>query len=192
MESYNYLGQITTTNRKSEDEIKERIRKSWSCFGKNREIFMDKNLPLSLKRQVFNQCIIPTTAYGCETWAIYKQQMIKIRSMQRAMERKILQIKLKDQIPHRDIRKKTNFEDVMKHIGKQKSRWAGHAGRKHDNRWTKRSTEWQPREGRRNRGRPARRWRDDIEVTAGKTMDEKDERQRGVATLIGGLCFAVD
>ena len=33
VESYNYLGQITT-NRKSEDEIKERIRKSWSCFGK--------------------------------------------------------------------------------------------------------------------------------------------------------------
>ena len=53
VESYNYLGQITTANRKSEDEIKERIRKSWSCFGKNREIFMDKNLPLSLKRQVF-------------------------------------------------------------------------------------------------------------------------------------------
>ena len=54
VESYNYLGQITTTNRKSEDELKERIIKSWSCFGQNREIFMDKNLPLSLKRQVFN------------------------------------------------------------------------------------------------------------------------------------------
>ena len=53
VESYNYLGQITTTNRKSEDEIKERIRKSWSCFGKNREIFMDKNLPLSLKKTGF-------------------------------------------------------------------------------------------------------------------------------------------
>ena len=63
VESYNYLGQISTTNRKSEDEIKERIRKSWSCFGKNREIFMDKNLPLSLNRKVFNQCIISTTAY---------------------------------------------------------------------------------------------------------------------------------
>ena len=76
---------------------------------------MDKNLPLSLKRQVFNQCIIPTTAYGCKTWAINKQQMTKIRSMQRAMERKIPQIKLKDKILHRDIRKQTNFEDVQKH-----------------------------------------------------------------------------
>ena len=81
-------------------------------------IFMDKNLPLSLKRQVFNQCIIPTIAYGCKTWAINKQLMTKIRSMQRAMERKIQQIKLKDKIPHRDIRKQTNFEDVQKHKGK--------------------------------------------------------------------------
>ena len=40
--------------------------------------------------------------------------------MQRAMERKILQIKLKDKIPHRDIRKQRNFEDVQKHISKQK------------------------------------------------------------------------
>ena len=48
VESYNYLGQITTTNRKSEDEIKERIRKSWSCFGKNREIFMDNKKILQI------------------------------------------------------------------------------------------------------------------------------------------------
>ena len=47
--------------------------------------------------------------------------MTKIRSMQRAMERKILQIKLKDKIPHRDIRKQTNFKDVQKHIGKKKN-----------------------------------------------------------------------
>ena len=100
--------------------------------------------------------------------------MTKIRSIQRAMERKILQIKLKDKIPHRDIgKKKTNFEDVLKQIGKQKWRWAGHVGRMHGNGWTKRCTEWQPREGRRNRGRRARRWRGDKKVTAGKTWMRK-------------------
>ena len=34
VESYNYLGQITTTNRKSEDEIKERIKKKLELFRK--------------------------------------------------------------------------------------------------------------------------------------------------------------
>ena len=57
--------------------------------------------------------------------------------MQIAMEWKILQIKLKDKISHRDIRKQTNFEDVQKHSGKQEWRWAGHVGRMHDNRMDK-------------------------------------------------------
>ena len=35
------------------------------------------------------------------------------------MERKILQIKLIDKLPHRDIRKQTNFENVQIHIGKK-------------------------------------------------------------------------
>ena len=34
VESYNYLGHITTTNRKSEDEIKERIKKKLELFRK--------------------------------------------------------------------------------------------------------------------------------------------------------------
>ena len=53
VKSYNYSGQITTANRKSEDEIKERIRKSWSCFGKNREIFIDKKSTTVIKKTGF-------------------------------------------------------------------------------------------------------------------------------------------
>ena len=99
MESYNYLGQITTTKTKSEDEIKERSRKSWSCFGKNKEIFMNKNLPLSLKRQAFNQCIIPTTAYGCETWAINKQKNYKNKINAKSNEKENITDKTKRQKP---------------------------------------------------------------------------------------------
>ena len=38
-----------------------------------------------------------------------------------------------------------------------------------DNRWTKRCTEWQPRRGKRSRGRPSRRWQDDITRKEGTT-----------------------
>ena len=41
--------------------------------------------------------------------------------------------------------------------------------RKDDNRWTKRMTEWQPRCGKRGRGRQKLRWRDDITSYAGTT-----------------------
>ena len=41
------------------------------------------------------------------------------------------------------------------------------------NRWTKRCTEWQPRRGKRSRGRPSRRWQDDITEKEGTTWIRK-------------------
>ena len=40
--------------------------------------------------------------------------------------------------------------------------WAGHIARFKDNRWTKRVTEWTPREWKRRQGRPKTRWRDSL------------------------------
>ena len=90
-------------------------------------------MPLSLKRQVFDQCVLPTMTYGCQTWSLTKATTQRLRTAQRAMERKMLKAKLKDKIP------------VVKFAAKQKWKWAGHVARLNDNRWTKRITDWQPR-----------------------------------------------
>ena len=50
-----------------------------------------------------------------------------------------------------------------------KWRWAGHVARMQDDRWTIRTTEWQVRKGRRPRGRPKMRWKDDIMKWQGAT-----------------------
>ena len=60
---------------------------------------------------------------------------------------------------------------------KQKWRWAGHIARMKDNRWTKRCTEWQPRRGKRSRGRPCRRWQDDITRKGGTTWNRKQQTE---------------
>ena len=46
--------------------------------------------------------------------------------------------------------------------------WAGNLGRMENDKWAKKVTEWSPRT-KRCRGRPARRWRDDIEKIANVT-----------------------
>ncbi|GFO46854.1 endonuclease-reverse transcriptase [Plakobranchus ocellatus] len=56
-------------------------------------------------------------------------------------------------------------------------KWAGHVARLKDNRWTLRVTDWQPRNGKRSRGRQARRWRDDIVKTKGNRWS-RDARDR--------------
>ena len=55
-----------------------------------------------------------------------------------------------------------------------------------DNRWTKRCTEWQPRRGKRTRGRPSRRWQDDITEKEGTTWIRKVTDRRRWKTLMEG------
>ena len=76
--------------------------------------------------------------------------------------KKMLNISLLQQINHSHIRQRTKVMDSVEYICKMKWRWAGHVARMTDNRWTIRSTEWTPRDGRRSVGRPFKRWMDDI------------------------------
>ena len=99
--------------------------------------------------------------------------------------------------------------DIIEYTLKQKWRWAGHLARTKDNRWTKRCTEWQPRRGKRSRGRPSRKWQDDITRKEGTTWNQKatdrgqwktlmihlepeSNRQRTMEDIDGGLHPAVD
>ena len=105
---------------------------------------------------------------------------------QRAMERKMLDLKLKDKIPCSEIRKRTKIIDIIEYTLKQKWKWAGHIAGLEDNRWTKRCTAWQPRRGKRSRGRPSRRWQDDITEKEGTTWIRKATDRWQWKTLMEG------
>ncbi|GFO31657.1 endonuclease-reverse transcriptase [Plakobranchus ocellatus] len=115
--------------------------------------------------------------YGCQTWSLTKATTQKLRVTQRAMERKILGIKLANRVKWGQIRKRTQIQDIVDFVAKQKWKWAGDVARLKDNRWTLRVTEWQPRNSKRSRGRQARRWLDDIVKTKGN-MWSRDARDR--------------
>ena len=53
----------------------------------------------------------------------------KLRTAQRAVERKMLDLKLKDKIPCSEIRKRTKIIDIIEYTLKQKWKWAGHIAR---------------------------------------------------------------
>ncbi|KAG1667204.1 Neprilysin-1 [Nymphon striatum] len=54
------------------------------------------NLPLCLKRKVYDQCILPVLTYGSETWAITDTLLRKLASAQHSMERRILGVSWRD------------------------------------------------------------------------------------------------
>ena len=153
---------------------------------KNKEILQDTQLLTSLKTQVMDQCVLPTMTYGCQTWSLNKQMTNKLRTAQRVVERKMLELKLQDKIPCSEIRKRTKIIDVIEYLLKQKWKWAGPIARMKDDRRTKRCTEWQPRREKRSRGRPSRRWQDDITEKEGTTRIRKVTDKRQWKTLMEG------
>ena len=143
---------------------------------------------MCLKRKVYNGCILPAMTYGCETWKLTKSSENKLRIAQRAMERAMLGVTLRDRKRSTWIRGKTRVKDIIQIIKQQKWRWAGHLARRDDNRWTKRLTDWCPWDCKRSRKRPDTRWRDEIEKFAGRSW-QRLARSMGDGK---GLCSAVD
>ena len=105
--NYKFLGQKIAMENRAKQEVSIKIKAGWSVSGKYREIFQDKHLPMSLKRKVFNQCVLPAMTYGCQTWSLAKALVKKRETSQRAMERRMLNATLKDRIRNTNIRQRT-------------------------------------------------------------------------------------
>ncbi|KAI8427201.1 hypothetical protein MSG28_014804 [Choristoneura fumiferana] len=100
--------------------------------------------------------------YGAETWSLTVGLLERLKVTQRAMERAMLGVSLRDRIRNTEIRRRTKVTDIAGKICKLKWQWAGHIARRTDNRWGRKVLEWRPRTGRRSVGRPPTRWTDDI------------------------------
>lgn len=83
--------------------------------------------------------------------------MDKLVKTQRAIERQMLNIKVKDMIRNEYIREKT----------KLKCRWVGHTMRQTDNLWNKTKQDWRPWLHKRSRDRPQTRWKGDLKIKYG-------------------------
>ncbi|CAG4968657.1 unnamed protein product [Parnassius apollo] len=167
VDEYVYLGQIVRLGKSNFDrEVNRRIQLGWAAFGKLRHIF-SSGIPQSLKTKVYNQCVLPVMTYGSETWSFTAGRMRTLKVAQRAMERAMLGVSLRDRLRNEDIRSKTRVTDIAQRISKLKWQWAGHIARRTDNRWGRKVLEWQPRTGRRSVGRPPTRWSDDLVRYAG-------------------------
>ncbi|CAH2246697.1 jg3536 [Pararge aegeria aegeria] len=73
---------------------------------------------------------------------------------QRAFERVMLGIYLRDQIRNEEIRRRTRVTDIAQRVAKLKWQWAGLIARRTNERWGSKVLESQPRTGNCSVGRP--------------------------------------
>ncbi len=172
VKEYSYLGQVVTMDRDMKPEIARRIRSGWRAFNSIKDV-LQKTRDKALRAHLFNTTVLPAMLYASETWATTKREEQQLVTAQRAMERCMLHISLREHIRCEEIRRRSGFRDVITEYKKQKLRWAGHVARIDDNRWTRAVAEWYPRDRKRPLGRPPRRWQDELERELGKTWARK-------------------
>jgi hypothetical protein len=170
VQEYVYLGHKMKLGRENQTaDLFRRTGLAWAAFSNMKHVLKNKKVPLCMKRKVFDACILPVFTYGAETMTLTKASVNKLSVTQRAMERAMLGISLRDRVRNQVIRARSKVKDVAEVILAMKWRWAGHVARDDEDKWTKRLLCWRPRTSSRSAGRPQLRWRDDLVRFAGPT-----------------------
>ena len=166
VDSYVYLGQELNVHHDLQPEIIRRRAAGWRKFYSILDIL--KAADPKDRSHLFNSVVLKAMTYGCETWTPTKLEENILAVAERAMERRMLKVTLRDRIDNRALRKMSGVKDIVEMIRESKFRWAGHVARLEDNRWTSQIVDWYPRGCKRPRGRPPKRWDQYVTEVAGK------------------------
>jgi len=100
--------------------------------------------------------------YAAETWTFKKNDTNRIRSFETKCLRKILNIKWQQKIKNKDIMKRAGTDiNNMQRMIERKMNFFGHVCRMQDERLIKQVV-FGIMDGKNKRGRPKRRWTDDL------------------------------
>ena len=101
--------------------------------------------------------------FGSEVWVLKKRDEQRLEAAQMKFFRHLLGITKLDKEKNQSIRKKTGVQNIVKEIKQYQQKWLQHVQRMGTKRLPKQALRYRPK-GRRNLGRPRKRWTDQIHL----------------------------
>ena len=173
-DNFIYLGSKISSDNLIAIEIDNRIAK----FTKNLfclyPLMKEKSIPKDVKVCIYTTILRPVLLYGCETWTLNKKLKSKIQATEMRILRLIFGVTRRDRLRNDDIRASLKVHSILSIIEKSQLRWFGHVLRMPEDRDVKRMLDWRPRE-RRPRGRPRKRWIDQIKEITSREIEDFEE-----------------
>ena len=183
---FDYLGSLITNNGDGIKEIKRRLGMATKKLTKMKRLW--KGADENTKIKFLKSLIFPVATYGSETWCLSKQAEQKVNAFQMKSFRKILRIPWTEKRTNVSILQQLGNIDenwLLNTVVQRKMKFFGHVKR-HES--LERMIYEGLIEGKRGRGRPRRRWSQDItdrlETTvseAGRRAQDRDAFRRAVA-----------
>ena len=165
VDHFQYLGSNISRDGEVTVEIVYRIAQASRAFGCLRKpIFLDKNLSIATKRQVYKAVVLSALLYGAETWTLKALQVRRLNSFHNRCVRTILGVTRYQQWKERTTTRRlaSDFgmqETISDLVMEQQLRWLGHVGRMNEERLPKRVLFGELRKKRPRHG-TKKRWRD--------------------------------
>ena len=169
VQQFEYLGRILNNRADDTAAVEHRIARGWQAFQKTKSIITHKRLSMKAKRQTIETYIFPTVLYAAETITWNPTMLKKISTFQNHLMRWMSGHKLNDRMSISSLRSLTQLRDITITIKRSKVAWYGHLRRSSI-----------PAKvvmegfipGYRKRGRPSRRWLDDVREWTGYNFSQ--------------------
>ena len=142
-EGLKILGAYITTDSRYTTEIENRMSRAWASFWADQYIFLNYNTSIARRRQCFEKVVSKSALWGCESWHLSREQLVRIEGVQLNMIRRIVRTRRRPAEGWLDwlVRSNGVARDWMQRSSvrswdvqhlERVWHWAGHVARKQD------------------------------------------------------------
>ncbi|KAK3508706.1 hypothetical protein QTP70_004246 [Hemibagrus guttatus] len=180
VQEFKYLGSTVQSNGECGKEVKKRVQAGWNGWRKVSGVLCDRKISARIKGKVYRTVVRPAMLYGLETVSLRKRQESELEVAELKMLRFSLGVKRLDRIRNEYIRGTAHVGRLGDKVREARLRWFGHVQRRESEYIGRRMLDMEL-PGRRQRGRPKRRYMDGINEDmklVGASVEDAEDRGR--------------
>ncbi|KAK3574346.1 hypothetical protein QTP86_005153 [Hemibagrus guttatus] len=180
VQEFKYLGSTVQSNGECGKEVKKQVQAGWNGWRKVSGVLCDRKISARIKGKVYRTVVRPAMLYGLETVSLRKSQESELEVAELKMLRFSLGVTRLDSIRNEYIRGTTHVGRLGDKVREARLRWFGHVQRRESEYIGRRMLDMEL-PGRRQRGRPKRRYMDGINddmKLVGASVEDAEDRDR--------------
>ncbi|KAK3507183.1 hypothetical protein QTP70_009514 [Hemibagrus guttatus] len=180
VQEFKYLGSTVQSNGECGKEVKKRVQAGWNGWRKVSGVLCDRKISARIKGKVYRTVVRPAMLYGLETVSLRKRQESELEVAELKMLRFSLGVTRLDRIRNEYIRGTAHVGRLGDKVREARLRWFGHVQRRESEYIGRRMLDMEL-PGRRQRGRPKRRYmhgiNEDMKLV-GASVEDAEDRDR--------------
>ncbi|KAK3566754.1 hypothetical protein QTP86_004437 [Hemibagrus guttatus] len=179
VQEFKYLGSTVQSNGESGKEVKKRVQAGWNGWRKVSGVLCDRKISARIKGKVYRTVERPAMLYGLETVSLRKRQEseLEVAELKKMFSLGVTRL---DRIRKEYIRGTAHVGRLGDKVRETRLRWFGHVQRRESEYIGRRMLDMEL-PGRRQRGRPKRRYMDGINEDmklVGASVEDAEDRDR--------------